>query len=93
MKKCIIIFGLLAIYAGVNAQTKKYRVCVIAFYNLENFYDTINNPLVNDDDFTPAGIKHYSKDIYTDKVAKLATVISQIGIEVSSSGPAIIGVA
>jgi hypothetical protein len=93
MKKCIIIFGLLTIYACVHAQTKKYRVCVIAFYNLENFYDTINNPLVNDDDFTPTGIKQYSKDIYTDKVAKLATVISQIGTEVSSSGPAIMGVA
>ena len=66
---------------------------MVAFYNLENFYDTINNPLVNDDDFTAFGIKRYTQEIYTDKVSKLATVISMIGLDISHNGPAIIGVA
>jgi len=87
------LFLLFFISFASIAQTKKYRACVIAFYNLENFYDTVNNPLVNDDDFTPTGIKQYTKDIYTDKVTKLATVLSQVGTEIVSSGPAIIGVA
>lgn len=84
---------LLLLYQPAIAQTHRYKACVIAFYNLENFYDTINNPLVNDDDFTPGGSKHYTKEIYLDKIEKLATVISQIGTEISPSGPAMLGVA
>ncbi len=66
---------------------------MIAFYNLENLYDTINNPIVNDDDFTPSGIKKYTANIYLDKLDKLATVLKQIGTDLSPDGPAIIGVA
>jgi hypothetical protein len=93
MSKYVLFFVMITFYFNASAQQKKYKACVIAFYNLENFYDTVNNPVVNDDDFTPSGIKKYTKDIYLDKVNKLATVISQIGTEVSPSGPAILGVA
>jgi hypothetical protein len=93
MKVAFLFFLLMLFWVNTSAQEKKYKACVIAFYNLENFYDTVNNPIVNDDDFTPSGIKQYSKEIYLDKVNKLATVISQIGTEISVSGPAIIGVA
>jgi hypothetical protein len=72
---------------------RKYQVCIVAFYNLENFYDTVDNPIVNDDDFTPTGIKHYTGAIFLDKVNKLATVISQIGTDISNDGPALLGVA
>jgi predicted extracellular nuclease len=91
--KCHIIFLFLFFPICIHAQTKKYRTCIVAFYNLENFYDTINNPIINDDDFTPTGAKHYTTDIYTDKVTKLATVISMIGTDISPSGPALLGVA
>ena len=93
MKKLILSFITIIISISTFAQTKKYRACIIAFYNLENFYDTTDNPIVNDDDFTPKGIKQYTKDIYTDKVTKLATVLSQLGTDDSPSGPALIGVA
>ncbi len=93
MKQILFILIICMLFSHTSAQTKKYRACIIAFYNLENFYDTIDNPMVNDDDFTPTGIKHYTKDIYTDKVTKLATVLSQLGTEAVSSGPSIIGVA
>ena len=75
------------------AQEKRYHACIVAFYNLENFYDTIHNPMINDEDFTPNGIKHYTGDIYFDKVTKLATVLSMIGTDITPAGPAIIGVA
>ena len=93
MKHHILFFILLISFLVTDAQTKNYKVCVIAFYNLENFYDTIHNSLINDDDFTPGGIKHYTREIYNDKVNKLATVISMIGTDISPTGPAILGVA
>ena len=92
--KTFLLFSLItAILYSSSTQTKNYKVCIVAFYNLENFYDTINNPAVNDDDFTPSGIKQYTSEIYQDKVTKLATVISLIGTDISITGPALIGVA
>ncbi len=93
MKTFIFLF-LIALANKVPSQITHTKVCIIAFYNLENFYDTIDNPIVNDDDFTPNGIKQYKSSIYLDKVTKLATVISLIGTDISpTTGPAIIGVA
>lgn len=75
------------------AQKHQYKVAVIAFYNLENFYDTTDNPIVNDDDFTPKGEKNYNSAIYFNKINHLATVIAQIGTDENPDGPAILGVA
>jgi endonuclease/exonuclease/phosphatase family metal-dependent hydrolase len=83
---------LLILFLSVH-QAGRYQVCIVAFYNLENFYDTVDNPIVNDDDFTPGGIKQYTSRIYADKVNKLATVISQIGVDILADGPALLGVA
>ncbi len=79
-------------FAGLHAQTK-YKVAVVAFYNLENLYDTIDNPKVNDDEFTPKGERSYNSAIYWNKIGKLASVIAQLGSETTPDGPAILGVA
>lgn len=75
------------------AQKQQYKPMVVAFYNLENFYDTIDNPKVKDEDFLPTGAKNYNGKIYLDKVGHLASVISQIGTDVNPEGIALIGVA
>ncbi len=92
--KRISLLIFLSMFYQTYAQIKHAKVCVVAFYNLENLYDTIDNPLVNDDDFTPSGIKKYNGIIYWDKITKLATVISKIGTSFSpTSGPVLLGVA
>ena len=93
MKKlCIALSALFVFFSGYS-QKKDFRPVVIGFYNLENFYDTIDNPVVNDEEFLPSGPRNYNTAIYRDKVNRLATVISQIGSEISPDGPAILGVA
>ena len=55
MKKqlfCTIFFVLLI---SVCFGQKPYKV---VFYNLENFFDTINDPEVKDDEFTPKDPKN-----------------------------------
>ena len=80
-----------------STQTKQvYKTAVIAFYNCENFYDTLNDPLSRDDEFTAKGERHYRSNIYFDKLDKIATVISKIGTDASiknPDGPAIMGLA
>jgi predicted extracellular nuclease len=64
----------------------------IAFYNLENLFDTVNDPRILDDDFTPKGKNHWNHKRYKNKIRKLGKVIAQIGFEKSYYAPAIIGV-
>ena len=97
MKKFLLLVFLVFFFTTINAQkTSNYKVLVVAFYNLENFYDTIDNPAVNDDDFTPLGIKQYTSAIYKTKTEQMAKVISKIGTDVnpgSIDGPSLLGVA
>ena len=65
----------------------------IAFYNLENFFDTKDDPHKLDDDFTPKGFKKWTKKRYKKKRSKLAKVISLIGFEDTGKPPVLIGVA
>lgn len=92
MKTKLLIFFLLIILT-CSAQKQQYKSAIIAFYNLENFYDTVDNPNINDEDFLPAGAKNYNGKIYRTKVEHLATVVSQIGTDINPDGIALIGVA
>lgn len=92
--KRLIVTGLLLVSPFLLfAQKKNYKPVVIAFYNLENLYDTVDNTMTNDEEFLPKGDRNYNTSIYFDKLGKLATVISQIGTEINADGPAILGVA
>jgi hypothetical protein len=75
----------------VSAQEKQYKVGCIAFYNTENAYDTIDNPLTQDDEFTPEGLDKWNTKKYFTKLEHLAEVISQIGDEYVKGGPVVIG--
>ena len=92
MKFIILLLFIVCSIASL-AQKQAYKTAIIAFYNLENFYDTVDNKMVNDDDFLPTGARNYTGKIYLDKVQHLATVLSQIGTDINPDGPAIIGVA
>jgi predicted extracellular nuclease len=65
----------------------------IAFYNLENLFDTHNDSNTLDDDFTPNSIKRWNKKRFQKKVKKLGEVISNIGFNEIGYPPVIIGVA
>ncbi len=72
---------------------KKYLARTVAFYNLENLFDTIDDPNKRDEDFTPNGRDHWTSDKYYKKLQNLATVIADIGKKETHTSPAIIGVA
>lgn len=86
------ILCLLVFYCTVP-QLSRYRVYVAGFYNLENLYDTVDNPIVDDNEFTSAGDKGYNGKIYADKLGRLATVIREMGTDYSPDGVALLGVA
>lgn len=67
------------------------NIFTVAFYNLENLFDTEDDPKTLDDDFTPKGIKHWNVKRYKRKLKKIAHVIARLGTQKSQHGPALIG--
>ncbi len=64
----------------------------IAFYNLENFFDTYDDPDTMDDDYTPKGIMHWIKKRYFNKANKIGKVLRNIGLSETGHSPVLIGV-
>lgn len=75
------------------AQKRGTLVAGIAFYNLENLFDTIpNNPENRDEEFTPNGSRQWNSQKYWSKIHNLAYAISEMTTKTTPVGPAIIGV-
>lgn len=88
-----LFFFLMFVCGTACSQQKQFKVACIGFYNLENLFDTIDQPDVNDEEFTPGGSNHYTADIYNDKLSKLDKVLSDLGKDESPDGVALLGVA
>ena len=53
-------------------------VCSVMFYNLENLYDTSNDPNKDDDDFTPSGNRRWTQIKYQRKLENLGEVFQAV---------------
>ena len=83
----------LASISKIEAQSKRtFRVHTIAFYNVENLFDTINDPKKYDERSPIMELKTARTEIYKKKVQNMANVISKIGAETSRNAPAVIGI-
>lgn len=71
--------------ASGNGEDRSYR---IMFYNTENLFDTVDDSLTLDEDFTPAGKMHWTYQRYRTKLRYLYKVIVAAG---ASMPPDIIG--
>ncbi len=94
MKKNILVLFLflnLNIICGQIKSNESYQVNTIAFYNVENLFDTLDDPLTSDDDRTPMGKDKWTNDIYQKKLKNIAKVIADIGSDLTGSSPSIIG--
>ena len=74
------------------AQDKKVATFGVAFYNLENLFDTINNNGKYDLEFSPAGSRKWDGNKYKSKINNLSYAISQMTTKTTPIGPAVIGV-
>lgn len=78
-------------FLGFSQQKKNYRIRTIAFYNVENLFDTKNDSLTFDDDRTPDGKDHWTQNRYEQKLLHISKVLSEIGANVTKTSPDIIG--
>jgi len=71
----------------------KSDLFTVAFYNLENLFDTIHDEFTLDKDFTPEGEMQWDEGRYATKINNLSKAIAQIGIHRSALPPVFLGVA
>lgn len=89
-----VLVLLLLHYGLVKAQqTNDGKLACVAFYNLENLFDTIDSPDTDDREFLPDGTNQWNSQKYAIKLKNMAEVIGQIGDEFMTGGPTIIGLA
>jgi len=92
MHRYFLIISLLVTTVLSNGQTS-LRAGIIAFYNLENLFDTLDTEGVDDFEFTPQGPNKWTSERYLAKLGNLARVILTIGEEEGvKGGPAVLGV-
>ena len=87
MKK-LLFTGLFAALIVACFAQKPYKV---VFYNFENLFDTIRNPEIYDEEFTPEGPKKWNTPKYTKKINNLSRVLFDIAA-INKDYPVVIGV-
>ncbi|MDR3328595.1 MAG: endonuclease/exonuclease/phosphatase family protein [Prevotellaceae bacterium] len=88
-----LLAGLLLAAVGGLAQKQQYMAACVAFYNLENLFDTIKSPNTDDSEFLPDGANKWTADKYALKQRNMASVVRKIGADMLPLGPTILGVA
>jgi len=88
MKKTFALFLVLLIPAVVTCQSQNDSL-YISFWNLENLFDTIDDPLTDDADFLPSGEIEWTLDRLDKKMYNLARVIRLMN---DGKGPDLLGV-
>ena len=92
MKNYILGILLATISLNTIAQEKRnFKIHTIAFYNVENLFDTINDINKNDEASPIMEIKFNRSEIYRKKVENMASVIADIGSDLVNKSPSIVG--
>ncbi len=84
MKKTFVTVILTLCVMGTYAQ----NIMNVMFYNTENLFDTSDNPLKDDDEFTPEGARRWTNRRYWSKLTNLSRVIAAVD---EDNAPEIIG--
>jgi exonuclease III len=86
-----ILLLLFNLFHCLSQNDKSYSVKTMAFYNIENLFDTVNDTLTFDDDRTPMGKDNWTAERYEKKIKNMSQVLSEIGSNLVKTSPDIIG--
>jgi len=75
MKRSFIVAALLILMSLSASAQKTQQNYVIGFYNLENLFDTYDDPVKNDSEFLPEGKNKWTQAKYEKKLHNMAKVI------------------
>jgi predicted extracellular nuclease len=88
LKNYFLLAALCFLFSKSEAQKITDKKLCIAFYNCENFFDTINDPQVKDEEFLPDAKTEWNTKRYDTKKKHIAQVISSMN---NNNGADLIG--
>jgi predicted extracellular nuclease len=74
LQRFIFLFSLVLV-SNLQAQTR-----TIAFYNVENLFDTLDHPVKNDNEFLPDGSYEWTSERYQSKLVHINQVIDSLQV-------------
>lgn len=74
-----------------SVDEKRYTLYGVAFYNVENLFDTLHDAGKNDYEYLPDGTNKWGKMKYEAKLRNIARVISELCTDRLPAGAAVIG--
>ena len=92
LKFALVVLFFFSIAVSHAQEKKLFKIHTIAFYNLENLFDTINDPTKFDEASPIMELATNRSSVYKNKVRNMARVISEIGVKDTNNAPAVIGV-
>ncbi|GAB4487931.1 MAG: endonuclease [Raineya sp.] len=87
-KFILLIFTATLFNIPLIAQKKIKNTYVIGFYNLENLFDTEDDPEIDDSEFLPSATNQWDEAKYQKKLQNMAKAINSIG---NNNAPDILG--
>lgn len=94
LQKLIVTAILLVLAINLWSQeNREFKIHTVAFYNLENLFDTINDPAKFDEASPIMEMTVGRSEVYKNKVHNMARVIADIGADGAGNAPVILGVA
>ena len=91
MKRSFIVAALLLLMSLSASAQKTQQNYVIGFYNLENLFDTYDDPVKNDSEFLPEGKNKWTQAKYEKKLHNMAKVIRSMA-DNNKRGHTILGI-
>lgn len=93
----LLFFTIFILSCSVSEPSKEFSMNIIApdkvtiaFYNVENLFDTEDDPHKNDNDFTPDGYKNWTTKRYFEKLSNISRVLNTMN---KTDWPVIVGLA
>jgi len=82
LKYAATAFVFLFLFASCNRGLKQLKkpdhAFLVGFYNVENLFDTINDPAINDEEFLPESKVEWNTAKYVKKLDNIARVIASM---------------
>jgi predicted extracellular nuclease len=78
VKKSVVVLLFLLFYCtfSIAQQNIKPSQAIVGFYNLENLFDTTDDPKTIDEEYLPEGPNNWTNERYATKLANMSKVIA-----------------
>ena len=90
-KTFIFLFAYLIALSNFSQEKRNFKIQTVAFYNVENLFDTINDVNKNDEASPMMELNYNRAKVYNQKVRNMSRVIGDIGKDFTKKPPAIVG--